>query len=210
MIKTVVFEDNEFLREELIMLLSNAKGIQCMGGWENCLQVEKIMDFYQPDVVLMDIDMPEADGIYGLKHIVKKKSGVSVIMLTVFEDDQHVFESICLGAKGYLLKKSIPEKIIDSIKEVVEGGSPMSPFIARKVLDSFSSLKNTATQDYNLTSREKDMLRCLVNGNSYKMAAAELDISINTVRQYIRKIYEKLQVHSMNEAVSKAIKQQIV
>lgn len=210
MIKTAVFEDNEFLREQLITLLQNAEGIACVGGWENCLQVEKIMEFYQPDVVLMDIDMPEADGIYGLKHIVKKQPRVSVVMLTVFEDDQHVFDSICLGAKGYLLKKSIPEKIIESIKDVVDGGSPMSPFIARKVLENFSALKNTATQDYNLTSREKDMLRSLVNGNSYKMAAAELNISLNTVRQYIRKIYEKLQVHSMNEAVSKAIKQQII
>jgi len=210
MIKVAIFEDNELLREEFVMLLNSTEGIQCLGGWENCLKIEKIMNFYQPDVVLMDIDMPEADGMYGLKYLVKNHPDIPVIMLTVFEDDEHVFESIYLGAKGYLLKKLIPTKITEAIKEVVDGGSPMSPFIARKVLENFSSVKNISTDDYKLTNREKDILRALVNGNSYKMAAAELGISINTVRQYIRKIYEKLQVHSMNEAVAKAIKKNIV
>lgn len=211
MIRLAIFEDNTLLREQLMLFLNNAnQDIQCVGGWENCLQVEKIMDFHKPDVVLMDIDMPEANGFFGLKYITQNQPQVPVIMLTVFEDDQHVFESICLGAKGYLLKKSSPEKIIESIKDVLEGGSPMSPFIARKVLESFSAMKALPSEDYNLTNREKDILRSLVNGNSYKMTAATLSISINTVRQYIRKVYEKLQVNSMNEAVAKAIKQNIV
>ncbi len=211
MIRLAIFEDNALLREQLMLFLNNVnQDIQCVGGWENCLQVEKIMDFHKPDVVLMDIDMPEANGFFGLKYITQNQPQVPVIMLTVFEDDQHVFESICLGAKGYLLKKSSPEKIIESIKDVLEGGSPMSPFIARKVLESFSAMKALPHEDYNLTNREKDILRSLVNGNSYKMTAAALSISINTVRQYIRKVYEKLQVNSMNEAVAKAIKQNIV
>lgn len=210
MIKVAIFEDNTLLREQLEMLLNTSAGIQCVGGWENCLQVEKIMQFHQPDIVLMDIDMPEADGMYGLKAIVKKQPHIPVIMLTVFEDDQNAFESICLGAKGYLLKKSRPEKIIEAITDAAGGGSPMSPYIARKVLEHFSIIKNIPNQDYNLTSREKDILRSLVNGNSYKMMGAELSISINTVRQHIRKVYEKLQVNSMNEAVAKAIKQKII
>lgn len=210
MIKVAIFEDNALLREQLQGLFNNTEGIKCVGGWENCLQVEKIMAFHQPDVVLMDIEMPEADGFYGLRAIVKNQPDIPVVMLTVFEDDQNVFESICLGAKGYLLKKSTPEKIVESIKDVRDGGSPMSPFIARKVLENFSAAKTTSSQNYNLTNREKDILRSLVNGNSYKMIGAELSISINTVRQYIRKVYEKLQVNSMNEAVAKAIRQRIV
>lgn len=211
MINVAVFEDNTLLREQLIALLQlSAEGLHCVGGWENCLQIDKIMDFYKPDVVLMDIDMPEADGFFGLKHIMKKQPDIPVIMLTVFEDDHHIFESICLGAKGYLLKKSNPEKIIEAIHDTVNGGSPMSPSIARKVVLSFAAIKQIKTTDYKLTKREKDILQSLVDGNSYKMIANELGISINTVRQYIRSIYEKLQVHSMNEAVAKAIKQNVL
>lgn len=210
MIKVAIFEDNALLREQLELFLNSAEGIQCVGAWDNSLQIEKIIGFHQPDVILMDIDMPDANGFYGLKIVMQKRPQTAVIMLTVFEDDQNVFDSICLGAKGYLLKKATPEKILDAVKEVMEGGSPMSPFIARKVLDSLGAIKNITNPDYHLTNREKDILRSLVSGNSYKMIANELSISINTVRQYIRKVYEKLQVNSMNEAVAKAIKQQIV
>ncbi|WP_126971043.1 response regulator transcription factor [Gynurincola endophyticus] len=207
MINVAIFEDNALLREQLIALLEQTgKGLNCVGGWENCLKIEKIMDFYRPDVVLMDIDMPEANGFFGLKHIMEKQPGVPVIMLTVFEDDHHVFESICLGAKGYLLKKSSPEKIIEAILDTVDGGSPMSPTIARKMMRAFAAIRQVNTTDYKLTKREKDILQSLVDGNSYKMIANNLEISINTVRQYIRSIYEKLQVHSMNEAVAKAIR----
>ena len=211
MIKVAVFEDNPLLREQLIALLQHSgREIQCAGGWGNCLQIEKIMHLYQPDLVLMDIDMPEADGFYGLKYIIQNHPQIPVIMLTVFEDDHHVFQSICLGAKGYLLKKSSPENIIDAILQTHQGGSPLSPAIARKVITAFSLIKQVQPTDYKLTKREKDILQSLVNGNSYKMIAIELEISINTVRQYIRSIYEKLQVNSMNEAVAKALKQNIL
>ena len=211
MIKVAVFEDNPLLREQLIALLQHSgQEIQCAGGWDNCLQIEKIMHLYQPDLILMDIDMPEADGFYGLKYIIQNHPQIPVIMLTVFEDDHHVFQSICLGAKGYLLKKSSPENIIDAILQTHQGGSPLSPAIARKVITAFSLIKQVQPTDYKLTKREKDILQSLVNGNSYKMIASELEISINTVRQYIRSIYEKLQVNSMNEAVAKALKQNIL
>lgn len=210
MIKVALFEDNALLRDQMCELLQSADEISVLGCWENCVQIKKIMDFYQPDVVLMDIDMPISNGLQGLDYIVKNMPKTNVIMLTIFEDDDHVFQSICLGAKGYLLKKTPPKKIIEAIFDTKEGGSPMSPSIARKVLQSFASIKNVAKEDYKLTPREKDILQSLVSGNSYKMIGFELEISINTVRQYIRSIYEKLQVHSMNEAVSKAIKQNIV
>lgn len=210
MVNVAVFEDNVLLREQLTELLSTAGEIKVCGSWENCARIGKIMDFYRPDLVLMDIDMPEVNGMEGLKFIIRNFPETPVIMLTVFEDDEHVFDSICLGAKGYLLKKTSPEKIIEAIHDTMSGGSPMSPSVARKVIRSFAAIKQVAPKDYNLTKREKDILQSLVNGNSYKMIAAELGISINTVRQYIRSIYEKLEVHSMNEAVSKAIKQNVV
>ncbi len=205
-----IFEDNSLLREQLVELLNSAEGISVCGSWENCVQIAKVMDFYQPDIVLMDIDMPISNGIEGLQFIVNNHPEIPVIMLTIFEDDDHVFQSICIGAKGYLLKKTPPKKIIEAIFETIDGGSPMSPTIARKVLQTFAYIKPAPKEDYKLTPREKDILQSLVNGNSYKMIASELDISINTVRQYIRSVYEKLQVHSMNEAVSKAIKQNII
>lgn len=205
-----IFEDNALLREQLTELLNSAEGVSVCGSWENCAQISKIMDFYNPDIVLMDIDMPVSNGIEGLQYIVKNHPEIPVIMLTIFEDDKNVFDSICIGAKGYLLKKTNPKKIIEALHDTLEGGSPMSPTIARKVMHSFSMMKQIPKENYNLTNREKDMLQSLVNGNSYKMIANELGISINTVRQYIRSVYEKLQVHSMNEAVSKAIRQNIV
>ena len=210
MINVAIFEDNLLLREQLVELLNSSEDFSVCGSWENCVQIKKIMDFYRPDIILMDIDMPISNGLEGLRYVVKNHPDIPVVMLTIFEDDRNVFDSICLGAKGYLLKKSPPQKILDAIVETLEGGSPMSPPIARKVVKAFSLTRQSGSEDYKLTNREKDILQSLVNGNSYKMIAQELTISINTVRQYIRSIYEKLQVHSMNEAVSKAIKQRIV
>lgn len=210
MIKVAVFEDLPELREGLETLLDAADDIQFCGAWENCDHVERIMQQHQPDVVLMDIDMPGTNGLQGLEKIRKLNTNTSVIMLTVFEDDDNVFNSLCLGANGYLLKRTPPEKIIESIKDVYHGGAPMTAAIAKKVLLSFSANSKKTTEDYQLTQREKDILASLVKGNSYKMIAAELNISINTVREFIRRIYDKLHVHSMNEAVSKALQNKIV
>lgn len=210
MIKVAVFEDNRMLSDSLTALLHSTEGVDCVGSWENCEQVSKIMQHYSPDIVLMDIDMPVVNGLEGLKVITRDFPDTQVIMLTVFEDDSYVFNSVCFGAKGYLLKKTPPEKIIAALHETMEGGSPMSAGIARKVLQAFALSHAPRNQDYQLTTREREMLTSLVAGNSYKMIAADLNISINTVRQYIRKVYDKLQVHSMNEAVAKAIQQKIV
>lgn len=210
MIKVALFEDNAMLSDTLSHLLKETEGIAFVGSWSNGSQVDKIINHYRPDVVLMDIDMPEVNGIQSLQVINSKYPDIHVIMLTVFDDDNNVFSSICYGAKGYLLKKTPPDKIIAAIIDVYDGGSPMSGSIARKVLQAFSIAQTPQGNDYKLTKRETDILSSLVDGNSYKMTGSELGISINTVRQYIRRIYEKLQVHSMNEAVAKAIKEKIV
>ncbi len=210
MIKIAVFEDNHTLRKSLFELLDSFPDMHCIGSWENASQVSKIMQHYQPDVVLMDIDMPETDGMEGLKIIHSQFPSIPVIMLTIFDDDASVFNSICYGAKGYLLKKTAPDKMYEAIIDVVNGGSSMSPAIARKVMQAFAVQNPIQNESYGLTKRETEMLQSLVAGNSYKMIGNELGISINTVRQYIRKVYEKLEVHSMNEAVAKAIKEKIV
>lgn len=210
MIKVALFEDIIDLREGLQALLDASEDITCCGAWENCDHVKRIIQQHQPDVVLMDIDMPGTNGLEGLRIIRELYPAMSVIMLTVFEDDENVFNSLCAGANGYMLKRTPPARIIEAIKEVNDGGAPMTSSIAKKVLESFKKNNVPLKNDYQLSDREKDILGSLVKGNSYKMISAELNISINTVREYIRRVYDKLHVHSMNEAVAKAINQKIV
>jgi DNA-binding NarL/FixJ family response regulator len=156
----------------------------------------------------MDIDMPGMTGIEAVKQIRKFNSTVPIIMLTVFDDNEHVFEALKSGASGYLLKKHLSEKLFDAIDEALSGGAPMSPSIARMVIESMRKPGNE--NPYQLTTREKEILASLSSGNSYKMIAAQLEISLDTVRTHIKKVYEKLQVHSQTEAVSKAINEKLV
>ena len=210
MIKVAVFEDRPELREGLADLLTSAAEIKFCGAWENCDHVQRLMQQHQPDVVLMDIEMPGVNGLQGLQIIKKISPQINVVILTVFENSENLFSALCLGANGYLLKSTPPLKIIEAVKEVYAGGAPMTASIATKVLQSFASNPEKTNHDYALSPREKDILGSLVKGNSYKMIASELKISIDTVRTHIRKIYDKLHVHSMNEAVAKAIHNRIV
>jgi DNA-binding NarL/FixJ family response regulator len=210
MIKVAVFEDRPELREGLAELLTSAEDIQFCGAWENCNHVQRLVQQHQPDVVLMDIEMPGVNGLQGLQLIKKISPQINVVILTVFENNENLFNALCLGANGYLLKSTPPLKIIEAVKEVYAGGAPMTASIATKVLQSFASGPEKTNHDYALSPREKDILGSLVKGNSYKMIASELGISIDTVRTHIRKIYDKLHVHSMNEAVAKAIHNRIV
>ena len=162
----------------------------------------------------MDIEMPGMSGIEAVLQLKKELPHVQILMQTVFEDDERVFDSICAGASGYILKNFLNTRLIEAIKELQFGGSPMSPSVARKVLNKMQSvsgmIKPGEVPDYHLTSREKEVLSCLVNGLSYKMIAAELHISYETVRSHVKKIYEKLHVASLTEMVAKAINQKIV
>jgi DNA-binding NarL/FixJ family response regulator len=163
-----------------------------------------------PHVVLMDIDMPHINGIEAVKAIRTINADVAIIMLTVFDDSQHVLDAICAGASGYLLKKQISDKLTTAINEVLNGGAPMSPGIARLVIQSMQPKLTVSQNKYPLTQREKEILVSLSKGNSFKLIAADLGLSIDTVRTHIKHIYEKLQVHSQTEAVYKAVNEKIV
>jgi DNA-binding NarL/FixJ family response regulator len=187
---------------------------EVVGSFSHVLDCVDDVKECNPDIVLMDIEMPGMTGIEAVHAIKKDLPHVQILMQTVFEDDDRVFDSICGGASGYILKNHLNTKLIEAIKELQFGGSPMSPSIARKVLTKMQSvssvIKPEETPDYHLTAREKEVLTCLVNGLSYKMIAADLHISYETVRSHVKKIYEKLHVASLTEVVAKAINQRIV
>jgi DNA-binding NarL/FixJ family response regulator len=206
---TLIYEDNDLLRESLRNMLMLSDSIIVSGDFKNPVNVERELKEFRPDVILMDIDMPEMSGIEAVKKIRRIDQSVFVIMLTVFDDNRNVFDAICAGASGYLLKKHISTKLFDAIAEVQDGGAPMSPSIARMVIAAMQE-KKQAGDTYQLTPREKEILASLSKGNSYKLIASEFAISIDTVRTHIKKIYEKLQVHSQTEAVSKAINEKLV
>ncbi len=208
-IAIVVFDDNKDRRESLQMLINSKEGLLCTGVFEDCNHVVEDVQASNPDVILMDIDMPGINGIEGVRIIRSHFPKVHIIMQTVFEDDEKIFAAILAGADGYILKKTAPAKLIEGIKEVVEGGAPMTASVARQVLKLFQS-QPAKPDEYNLTEREKEILALLVKGMSYKMIASQCGITYFTVNMHIKKIYEKLHVHSATEAVSKAIQNKIV
>lgn len=208
-LSVLIYEDNPLLRESVGTMIESNPELKLLGKFENVLNAETEIKSYKPDFILMDIDMPGMSGIEAVQKIRKFDKQVPIIMLTVFDDNTHVFEALQSGASGYLLKKHISTKLFDAIQEVLEGGAPMSPSIARMVLASMQQ-KSTVENPYQLTAREKEILTSLSKGNSYKLIASEFAISIDTVRTHIKKIYEKLHVHSQTEAVSKAINERLV
>lgn len=204
MIRVLLYEDNDNLRNSLASLLKLQADVELAAAMNNAQTVLIDIASFSPDVILMDIDMPGITGIEALKQLRQQHPDLAVIMLTVFEDNDHVFDAICAGASGYLLKKNI-DQIIASIKDVLDGGAPMTGSIARKVLQLFPKpAAPSSDNDYQLSVRENDLLQLLVKGYSYKMIADAMNISIETVRSHIKKIYRKLQVNSATEAIYKA------
>ncbi len=202
-IKVLLYEDNTMLREALSYMIGGTEGFELAGAFGDCLDANRQVSKLQPDVVLMDIDLPERDGITALADIKRRYAHVDVLMLTVFDDDDRVFESLKAGATGYLLKKTPPARIIEGIREVYNGGAPITPSIARRVLLHLHKHPAPASGLSKLTDREMQVLELLAEGNSYKMVADACSIGIETVRTHIKHIYEKLQVHSVTEAVAK-------
>jgi DNA-binding NarL/FixJ family response regulator len=206
----LIYEDNDHLRESLGNLITFSKELILLGSFGGAVHVAQQIKELQPEVVLMDIDMPGINGIEAVKLIRSMNQKTEIIMLTVFDDSRHVLDAICAGASGYLLKKHISDHLLDSIRQVIDGGAPMSPGIARMIIGNMQQNTMPVANDYKLTNREKEILTGLSKGSSYKLIAADLSVSIDTVRTHIKNIYGKLQVHSQTEAVSKAVNERLV
>lgn len=209
-IKVAIIEDLREVREGLAMLINGTNGFSCAGRFRTMEQAIENLSREQPDVVLTDIGLPGMDGIAGIRILREKFPALPVLALTVYDDDERIFAALCAGAVGYLLKNTQPARLLESLREVKTGGAPMSPEVARRVISLFQTFTPPTNADYHLTPQEKELLKMLVEGHSYKTAAYQLKISIHTVSFHLRNVYEKLRVHSKSEAVAKALREQIV
>ncbi|MBI1781401.1 MAG: response regulator transcription factor [Sphingobacteriales bacterium] len=209
-IRILIYDDNEMLRASMEALISSETDFELAAAMPNAETIETDLEKFKPDVVLMDIDMPVVNGVAAVKRLRKVQPLLPVIMLTVFEDNENIFNAICAGATGYILKSYATEEIPFAIRNVLNGGAPMTGSVARKVLLMVPKASTTEEEKTDLSAREIQILQLLVQGFSYKMIAAEISISLDTVRFHIKKIYDKLHVHSATEAVSKAIKDRLV
>ncbi|MGI8601116.1 MAG: response regulator [Chitinophagaceae bacterium] len=208
-ITVALCEDNEIFRESLKQYISDSPGFSVILTCANADTIVEQLSEKIPDVLLMDIDMPGINGIHATSLVKAAFPSINVLILTVYEDDKKIFDAILAGATGYLLKKTPPQKILEAITEVYEGGASMSSSIVKRVLHFFNQ-QNLIAGEYALSHREISILKCLVNGDSYKMIADHCSISIGTVRTHITNIYKKLHIHSKSEAVAKALKERLV
>ncbi len=209
-ILTAIVEDDRATREGLGLLIDGTPGYRCIGSYRSVEEALRSRNTEQPDVLLLDIHLPGMLGSEGVRVFKEKYPALQVLMLTIYAEQDLVFESICNGACGYLLKKTPPAKLLEAIREAHEGGAPMSPEIARKVVTLFQKTGPPPKIEEQLTPQEVRLLKLLAEGFSYQSAGDQLHISLNTVRNYIRSIYEKLHVHSKSEAVSKAIRSRLI
>jgi DNA-binding NarL/FixJ family response regulator len=209
-IRVAIVEDDHRLREGLRILIDGTPGYRCQRGYGSVEEALRLLGLEAVDVLLLDIHLPGMLGSEAVKVFREKFPSMQILMLTIYAEQDKVFESICNGASGYLLKKTPPAKLLDAIKEAHEGGAPMSPEIARKVVTLFQKTGPPEIIDERLTPQEVRLLKLLSEGYSYQSGAGQMNVSINTVRNYIRSIYEKLHVHSKNEAVSKALRSRII
>jgi DNA-binding NarL/FixJ family response regulator len=207
--RILIFEDNVRLRHSLRILLEGVEGYMVCGDYDNCNTAEAAVAEHHPDVVIMDIDMPGINGIEGLQVIKEHYPQTFIIMHTVLEDEERLFQCLCAGANGYILKNTSFVALLEAIDNVLKGGAPLSPSIAKKVLQSFRRSPASRLQ-YHLSERETEIIRYLVKGYSYKMIASACHISLDTVRGHIRNIYTKLHVNCGREAVVKALRDKIV
>ena len=205
-VKIAIVEDIREIREGLARLINSTPGYRCTGVYASMEEALEKIPNNLPNLVLSDIGLPGIDGISGITILKERYPELLILMLTVYDDNERIFDAICAGACGYLLKKTPWEKVVEALKEAVEGGSPMSPEVARRVINLFREIKPPKEAAYELTPHEVRLLRMLVEGHSYKTAAAELHVSVNTIKFHLRHIYDKLQVHTKSEAVAKALR----
>lgn len=209
-IRTAIVEDMRNIREGLATLINFTEGFVCAGAFRSMEEAIPRISGNVPDVLLSDIGLPGISGIEGVRILKEKFPEMTVLMLTVYDDDERIFDALCAGASGYLLKRTSPAKIIENIREAVSGGAPMSPEVAMRVIKLFREVRPPERVDYDLTPHETRLLKLLVEGHNYTTAAQELKVSYNTIKFHMRHIYEKLQVHSKSEAVAKALQNRII
>ncbi len=212
MINVAIIEDNSTIREGLASLINGTDGFKCIGSFGDAESFLNQLNLITPDVVLMDIGLPGMNGIEAVKKATIKNPDLNILMLTIYEESEFVFDALCAGACGYLVKKTPPAKLLEAIKDANDGGSPMSSRIARQVITAFKEGQNifTTEKNYDLSEREISVLNLLADGYNYQEIADTLFISVDTVRHHIRNIYKKLHVHSQSEAVAKAIRKKII
>jgi DNA-binding NarL/FixJ family response regulator len=205
-----IIEDRAEIRASLENLIKYTDDLNCTGSFKTMEDALRMLPENLPDVLLCDIGLPGMDGIEGIKILKEKFPQLAVLMLTVYDDDDRIIEALCAGASGYLLKHVSPQRLVSSIREVLSGGAPMSPEIARRVIELFKNNPPPRHTEHNLTPHELRLLKMLVEGHNYNTAAAELGVSINTISFHIKNIYDKLQVHSKSQAVAKALRNRLV
>ena len=205
-IKVAIVEDQRQTREGLTAIIGGTPGYRAVGSFASMEEALAKLAWEPPDVLLLDIQLPGMSGIEGVRHVRSRFPALPILMLTVYADDDHIFEAICSGACGYMLKDTPPARLLEAIRELHAGGAPMTPEIARKVVRMFHKVIPPRDEDEQLSPRELDILRLLCDGHSYKTAAGALSISTDTVRFHIRNVYRKLHVHSKSEAVLRALR----
>jgi DNA-binding NarL/FixJ family response regulator len=209
-IRTAIVEDQRDIREGLTTLINGTEGYRCTGSYRSMEEALEGIRRNMPDIALCDIGLPGMSGIEGIRILKERHPELQLLMLTVYDDDDRIFDALCAGACGYLLKRTSPARLLEGLTEAATGGAPMSPEVASRVIRLFRDIRPPERADYELTPHETRLLKLLVEGHNYTTAAAELGVSYNTVKFHMRRIYEKLQVHSKSEAVAKALRDRII
>jgi DNA-binding NarL/FixJ family response regulator len=209
-IRVAIVEDEREIREGLVTLITGTPGFICVGAFDSMEPALEAMGRAAPDAVLVDLGLPRMSGTEGIRALKARRPDLAIVVLTIYDDDDRIFQALCSGACGYLLKKTPPERLMEGIREAIAGGSPVSPEVARRMIAIFRDVHAPADGTEALTPHEVRVLRMLVEGHNYKTAAVELKVSVNTVAFHMRRIYEKLHVHSKSEAVAKALRHRIV
>jgi len=210
LIKVIIIEDQRDVREGLATLINGSHGFRCVSSFRTMEDALRSIGAQIPDVVLTDIGLPGMSGVEGTRMLKERYPDLPIVALTVYDDDEDVFEALCAGASGYLLKNTPPVRLLEGLKEVTSGGAPMSPDVARRVVRLFREFHPPERAPHRLTLQETELLKLIIDGHSYKTAAARLEISVSTVSFHLQNIYAKLQVHSKSEAVAKALRNKLV
>ena len=210
LVKVSIIEDQHEVREGLAILINGTPGFRCTGSFRTMEDALRMLSGHLPDVILTDIGLPGMSGTEGIRILKDRFPEIPILALTVYDHEGEIFDALCAGANGYLLKNTPPARLLECLREVLQGGAPMSPEVARRVIKLFREFRPPERADHNLTQQETELLKLLIEGHNYKTAAVELSISINTVKFHLKNVYEKLQVHSKSEAVAKALRERII